>query len=212
VAHAAEIPIFCTGGIGGVHRDFNDSLDVSADLQELSRTPVAVISSGVKSILDIGKTLEYLETMGVCVATLNKTGSRDFPAFFTSRSGFEAPYNVRDETEAARLVRANLTTGLGSGLLIAVPIPEQYAADERVMDAAIGEALAEAARLKIKGKRVTPFLLERISKLTSGRSMEANLALIKNNARVSARIAVELFKLRNNSSGGERKGTDGRVL
>jgi pseudouridine-5'-phosphate glycosidase len=197
VAHAANIPIFCTGGIGGVHRDFNDSLDVSADLQELARTPVAVVSSGVKSILDIGKTLEYLETMGVCVATLNETGSKAFPSFFTAKSQYEAPYNCRNETEAARLIHANLMTGFNSGLLLAVPIPEKFSADDKLIETAICEALSEATRLKITGKRVTPFLLERISKITKGQSMTSNLALIKNNARVSARIAVELHKIRN---------------
>ena len=197
MAHAAQIPLFCTGGIGGVHRDFAHSLDVSADLQELARTPVAVVSSGVKSILDIGKTLEYLETLGVCVATLEKSGSRVFPSFFTARSKFESAYNCRDEAEAARLVHANLSTGFGAGLLIAVPIPAEYSASDELIEQAIQGALAEASRLRITGKRVTPFLLERISQITKGQSLASNLALIKNNARVSGRIAVELNKIRN---------------
>lgn len=117
-AHAANIPIFCTGGIGGVHRDYNQSMDVSADLQELARTPVAVVSSGVKSILDIQKTLEYLETNGVCVYTYAENGSREFPAFFTPQSGFEAPYNCRNEVEAARVIYNNMKTGLNMGTLI----------------------------------------------------------------------------------------------
>lgn len=175
-AHAANIPIFCTGGIGGVHRDYIDSMDVSADLQELARTPVAVVSSGVKSILDIGKTLEYLETMGVCVTTLNETGSKDFPAFFTSSSGHESPYNCRNEKEAASLINANLKTGFNTGLLIGVPIPENYSAKRELIDAAITEALAEAHKLKIKGKKVTPFLLEKINNITKGRSLSSNVA------------------------------------
>lgn len=164
-AHAANIPIFCTGGIGGVHRDFIHSMDVSADLQELARTPVAVVSSGVKSILDIQKTLEYLETMGVCVVTLYKNGSKEFPAFFTSKSGFEAPYNCLSETDAARLIYANLKTGLNTGLLIANPIPEQYSADHTIIDLAIKEALDEAARLNIKGKKSLHFYSTKSIKL-----------------------------------------------
>lgn len=173
MAHAAKIPIFCTGGIGGVHRDYNDTMDVSADLQELARTPVAVISSGVKSILDIQKTLEYLETMGVCVAVLNKNGSKTFPSFFTSRSRFEAPYNARNEAEAARLIHANFTNGLtpNTGMLIAVPIPEEHSADDAQIEKAINEALAEAHKLNIKGKKVTPFLLDKLNKLTKGKSL-----------------------------------------
>lgn len=199
-AYAAGIEIFCTGGIGGVHRDYTESMDVSADLQELSRTPVAVISSGVKSILDIGKTLEYLETMGVCVATFNNNGSKEFPSFFTSKSGFSAPYNCSNASEAARLIDSNLKIGLNSGLLIAVPIPSEYAADNELIDTAINDALKEAALLEITGKKVTPFLLEKINKKTKGESMRSNLALIKNNAKVSAQIAMELSKLRTQKS------------
>ena len=117
-AHAANIAIFCTGGIGGVHRDFATSLDVSADLTELARTPVAVVSSGVKSILDIGRSLECLETLGVGVYTLARCGAKEFPAFFTSGSGFEAPYNCRDEAQLAEIIRCNLESGLGAGMLI----------------------------------------------------------------------------------------------
>jgi pseudouridine-5'-phosphate glycosidase/pseudouridine kinase len=196
-ANEAKIPIFCTGGIGGVHRDWIDSMDVSADLQELYRTPVAVISSGVKSILDIEKTLEYLETMGVCVVSFNSNGSREFPAFFTSKSGIDAPYNCRNEQEAAKLIYNNLKTGFNSGLLIGNPIPEEYSGDKNLIDHAIKEALSEIKRLNIKGKKVTPFLLEKINKITKGKSLASNVALIKNNARVSAKIAIELKKLLN---------------
>jgi len=178
-----------------VHRDFNESLDVSADLQELARLPVAVVSSGVKSILDIGKTLEYLETMGVCVATFNPTGSREFPAFFTSKSGFQAPFNVKNELEAAKLIHTNIRLGFNSGLLLAVPIPEEYSANDEQIDRAISEALVDLKKLKITGKKVTPFLLERINQLTGGNSLKSNVALILNNAKLSAKVAVELFKL-----------------
>ncbi|CAF0705628.1 unnamed protein product [Brachionus calyciflorus] len=199
-AHAANIKIFCTGGIGGVHRDFTESMDVSADLHELAKTPVAVVSSGVKSILDIGKTLEYLETIGVCVSTFNHDGSKEFPSFFTAKSGFQAPYNCSNVTDAARLIDANLKTGLNSGLLLAVPIPAEFAADDDVINSAISDALQEATLLEITGKKVTPFLLERINKITKGASLRSNLALIKNNAKVSAQIAVELQKLSNQKS------------
>ena len=199
-ASEARIPIFCTGGIGGVHRDWIDSMDVSADLQELSRTSVAVVSSGVKSILDIEKTLEYLETMGVCVVALNSNGSKEFPAFFTSKSGIDAPYNCKNELEAAKLIYNNLRTGFNSGLLIGNPIPEEYSGDKNMIDNAIQEALTEIKRLNIKGKKVTPFLLDKINKITKGKSLASNVALIKNNARVSAKIAIELNKLMNSVS------------
>ena len=199
-ANEAQIPIFCTGGIGGVHRDFIDSMDVSADLQELARTPVAVVSSGIKSILDIEKTLEYLETMGVCVVTLEKNGSTEFPCFFTSKSGFHSPYNCKNELDAAKLISTNLKTGLNAGLLIGVPIPKENEADKTLIDNAIQEAIIEMNKLRIKGKKVTPFLLDKINKITKGQSLKSNIALIKNNARVSARIAVELKKIDSTNS------------
>jgi pseudouridine-5'-phosphate glycosidase/pseudouridine kinase len=197
-AHAANIPIFCTGGIGGVHRDYTTSMDVSADLQELARTPVAVVSSGIKSILDIQRTLEYLETLGVCVYTLAESGTKELPAFFTSHSGFDAPYNCRNEIEAARMIHANLSTGLNMGMLIGVPIPSDHAANSDDIETAIQESLIEAKKLNIKGKKVTQFLLEKINKLTKGSSLASNIALIKNNARTSAKIAIELRKLQKN--------------
>jgi pseudouridine-5'-phosphate glycosidase/pseudouridine kinase len=144
-------------------------MDVSADLQELARTPITVVSSGVKSILDIEKTLEYLETMGVCVVTLNENGLTDFPSFFTSKSGFHSPFNCKSEREVAHLIQTNLRTGFNTGLLVGVPIPDKHAADTSLIDAAIGEALAELKVRGIKGKRVTPFLLEKINKITKGK-------------------------------------------
>ncbi|XP_061494774.1 uncharacterized protein LOC133390349 isoform X1 [Rhineura floridana] len=193
VAHKARIPVFVTGGIGGVHRGGEKTLDVSADLTELGRTPVAVISAGVKSILDIGRTLEYLETQGVCVATFGE--SREFPAFFSSQSGFQAPYHVRDEEDAAQLIARSLTLQLGSGVLIAVPCPEDQAASGHLIEEAIQQALSEAREQGITGKELTPFLLQRLNELTSGESLKSNIALMKNNARVGSRIAVALNKI-----------------
>lgn len=201
-AEAANIPIFVTGGIGGVHRDFTESMDVSADLIELARTRVAVISSGIKSILDIGKTLEYLETFGVCVSVLNENGSSEFPAFFTSKSGHHAPYNLRTISDAASLIHTHLRTGLNSGLLIGVPIPEQHSINSEYIEKTINEALDEAKKLNIKGKAITPFLLEKINKLTKGKSLGSNIELIKNNAKIGAEIANKLcvLKQRDNES------------
>ncbi|XP_035257374.1 pseudouridine-metabolizing bifunctional protein C1861.05 isoform X2 [Anguilla anguilla] len=193
-AHRASIPVFVTGGIGGVHRDGENSMDVSADLTELGRTPVAVVSAGVKSILDIGRTLEFLETQGVCVATFGK--SRDFPAFFSPQSGFTSPYNVTDAEEAAELIEAMLTLGLQSGVLLAVPIPEEHAAAGQLTQEAIRAAVAEASEKGIRGRDVTPFILQRVSELTQGQSLQANMALIRNNARVGSQIARALSELR----------------
>ncbi|XP_033019145.1 pseudouridine-metabolizing bifunctional protein C1861.05-like isoform X1 [Lacerta agilis] len=193
VAHKAKIPVFVTGGIGGVHRGGEKTLDVSADLTELGRTPVAVISAGVKSILDIGRTLEYLETQGVCVATFGD--SREFPAFFCHQSGFQAPYHVQNEEDAAQLIARSLNLQLGSGVLIAVPCPEDQAASGQLIEEAIQQALREAREKRITGKELTPFLLQKLNKLSSGESLRSNIALIKNNARVGSRIAVALNKI-----------------
>ncbi|XP_014792695.1 PREDICTED: pseudouridine-metabolizing bifunctional protein C1861.05-like isoform X2 [Calidris pugnax] len=192
-AHKAGIPVFVSGGIGGVHRGGENTLDVSADLTELGRTPVAVVSAGVKSILDIGRTLEYLETQGVCVAAFGE--SREFPAFFSRQSGFQAPYHVRNEEEAAKLIASALGLGLSSGVLIAVPCPEERAASGQVIEEAIQQALSETRSKGITGKEVTPFMLQKINELTDGRSLDSNLALIQNNARVGSCIAVALSKL-----------------
>ncbi|KAM4676558.1 uncharacterized protein O3C94_009010 isoform 1-T2 [Discoglossus pictus] len=198
-AHRAGIPVFVTGGIGGVHRDGETTMDVSADLTELGRTPVAVISAGVKSILDIGRTLEYLETEGVCVSTFGN--SRNFPAFFTQSSGFKSPCHVRNEEEAAQLIAHALDLKMGSGLLIAVPIPDDHAASGQLIEEAIQQALKEARVQRILGKDVTPFILKRVNELTGGKSLESNIALIKNNAGVGSRIAVALSKIQNPKGG-----------
>ncbi|NXP89596.1 YOW5 protein, partial [Passerina amoena] len=193
VAHRAGIPVFVTGGIGGVHRHGENTLDVSADLTELGRTPVAVVSAGAKSILDIGRTLEYLETQGVCVAAFGE--SREFPAFFSRQSGFQAPYHVQDEEEAAKLIDSALGLGLSSGVLIAVPCPQERAAQGQAIEEAIQQALSQARSKGITGKDVTPFLLQKLTELTDGKSLDSNLALIQNNARVGSCIAVALSKL-----------------
>ncbi|KAM7414898.1 hypothetical protein PAMA_019626 [Pampus argenteus] len=191
-AHRAGITVFVTGGIGGVHRDGENSLDISADLTELGRTPIAVISAGVKSILDIGRTLEFLETQGVCVATYGS--SKNFPAFFSPQSGFSSPYQVCNPEEAAKLIASTLSLGLQSGVLLAVPIPEEHAAAGQQIEQAIQTAVTEASGKGITGRDVTPFILQKVNKLTEGKSLQANIALIRNNAKVGSQIACALSK------------------
>ncbi|XP_019370953.1 PREDICTED: uncharacterized protein LOC109296156 isoform X2 [Gavialis gangeticus] len=193
-AHKAGIHVFVTGGIGGVHRGGEKTMDVSTDLTELGRTPVAVVSAGVKSILDIGRTLEFLETQGVCVAAFGE--SREFPAFFCRQSGLQAPYQVQNEEEAAKLIASTLALGLSSGVLIAVPCPKEQAASGQIIEHAIQQALKEARSKGIIGKELTPFVLQRVHELTSGKSLDSNIALVQNNARVGSRIAVALGKLK----------------
>lgn len=177
-AHRAGIPVFVTGGIGGVHRDGENSLDVSADLTELGRTPIAVVSAGVKSILDIGRTLEFLETQGVCVATYGD--SKSFPAFFSRQSGFISPYHVSCPQEAADLIASTLSLGLQSGLLLAVPIPEEHAATGQQIEDAIQTAVTEASSKGVTGRDVTPFILQRVNELTKGKSLQASILLRHN--------------------------------
>ncbi|KAG1330960.1 pseudouridine-5'-phosphate glycosidase 2 [Cocos nucifera] len=191
------IPVFVTGGIGGVHRHGEQTMDISSDLTELGKTPVAVISAGVKSILDIPRTLEYLETQGVTVAAYR---TNEFPAFFMECSGFKVPCRLDTPQECARLINANLNLKLGSGMLIAVPVPKEYAASGNMIESAIQNALKEAAEKNVIGNAATPFLLSRVNELTGGASLAANIALVKNNACVGARIAVELAGLRRNIS------------
>lgn len=206
-AHATGIPVFITGGIGGVHRDASSTFDISADLTELGRTPVAVVCAGVKSILDIQLTLEYLETQGVLVATYGE--KLDFPAFFTPESGFQSAYNVKSPVEAAKLIDANLSLGSSSGIVLAVPIPKEQSADGREIEKATQCALQEARDQGIQGKEVTPFVLQKVNEITKGQSLYANIALIKNNARIGSSIAVELCRIRKlketNAVSGARK-------
>eukprot|EP00105_Crassostrea_gigas_P002134 XP_011414561.1 PREDICTED: pseudouridine-metabolizing bifunctional protein C1861.05 [Crassostrea gigas] len=194
VANLVGIKIFVTGGIGGVHYGVQETMDVSADLTELGRTPVTVISSGVKSILDIRKTLEYLETEGVAVATYGT--SQEFPAFFTPHSGFKVPYNVTNPTQAAHFIEAHRAMNLHSGILIGVPIPESEGASAgETIQQAIESALLQAKEQNISGKDVTPFILDRVNAITGGASLQANICLIKNNAMVGSQIAYKLSKL-----------------
>uniref|UniRef100_H2LF86 Zgc:136858 n=1 Tax=Oryzias latipes TaxID=8090 RepID=H2LF86_ORYLA len=173
-AHRVGIPVFVTGGIGGVHRDGHNSLDISADLTELGRTPIAVVSAGIKSILDIGRTLEFLETQGVCVATYGMTKS--FPAFFSPLSGFSSAYHVCNPSEAASLIASSLSLGLQNGVLIAVPIPEEHAAAGQHIEEAIQAAVREASSKCVIGKDVTPFILQKVNELTQGKSLQAILS------------------------------------
>ncbi|KAK3148699.1 hypothetical protein QOZ80_3AG0207530 [Eleusine coracana subsp. coracana] len=191
-ANKVGIPIFVTGGIGGVHRHGEQTMDISSDLTELGKTPVAVISAGVKSILDIPRTLEYLETQGVTVAAYR---TNEFPAFFTEVSGSQVPCRVDSPEECARIIYANRNLHLGSGILITVPVPKQHAASGNIIESAIQKALKEAGDKGIIGNAITPFMLERVKELTGGSSLEANIALVKNNALLGAKIAVAFSKL-----------------
>jgi pseudouridylate synthase len=187
VAAMAGIRIFATGGIGGVHRGGGESFDVSADLEELGRTEVAVVCAGAKSILDIGMTLEYLETRGVPVIGY---GTDEFPAFFARSSGFPVDYRLDAPEETARALIVKWGMGIGGGAVIANPIPAEYAMDGTIIDSAIATALDEARLKGVTGKALTPYLLARINDLTGGGSLEANVALVLNDARAAAEIAV----------------------
>jgi len=187
IAHLAGIRIFATGGIGGVHRGAATTMDISADLQELAQTPVAVVSAGAKSILDLGLTLEYLETQGVPVLGYQ---TDEFPAFFTRRSGFGVDYRLDSPAEIGRLLTIKWELGLQGGVLIANPVPEQYQIDADVIEKTIAEAVKEAAQQGVSGKKLTPFLLSRIENLSGGKSLETNVQLVLNNARLAAAIAV----------------------
>ena len=192
IAAMAGIKIFATGGSGGVHREAENSLDISADLTEMSKTNVAVISAGVKSILDIGLTLEYLETQGIPVITI---GQDAFPSFYSRESGFASPLRLNTIVEIAQLLQTKWAMNLEGSVLIANPIAVVDEVPHNKMEQHIIEALAEAKKLGIKGKEVTPFLLQFIAKHTNGESLEANIALIKNNAKVAAEIAVALTNM-----------------
>jgi pseudouridine-5'-phosphate glycosidase len=186
-AELAGISVFATGGIGGVHRGAEQSFDISADLQELAKTDVAVVCAGAKAILDLPLTLEYLETHGVPVLGFQ---TEDLPAFYTRTSGLKVDYAVESAEEAARILDAKWSANLHGGVVIANPIPAGYALDKQHIDGAIETALAEARTRGLTGKELTPFLLQRISDITGGESLEANRHLALNNARVAADIAV----------------------
>ena len=186
IAALAGIKVFATGGIGGVHRGAETSMDISADLEELAKTPVMVICAGAKSILDLGLTLEYLETKGVPVIGY---GTEELPAFYTRRSGFNVDYRIDTPEELAAAFRAKMEMGLEGGMLVTNPIPEEYSMDPARINAAIEEALAEAKAQGIRGKETTPFLLSRIKDITGGDSLASNIQLVLNNARLAARTA-----------------------
>ena len=188
-AALAGIEVFVTGGIGGVHRGAETSFDISADLQELAKTSVAVVCAGAKSILDIGLTLEYLETHGVPVLSC---GQDNFAAFYTRDSGFRADFRFDDAMEQARFIRTKWDLGLAGGVVLSTPVPEAAAMPREEIDRITLQALADAADQGITGKAVTPFLLARIKALTGGRSLATNIALVKHNAEVGAKLALAL--------------------
>jgi len=192
IASLAGIKIFATGGIGGVHRGASETMDISADLTEMGQTNVAIIAAGVKSILDIGMTLEYMETLGIPVVTY---GQDEFPSFYSSKSGFQSPLRLDSAEAIAKLFKAKWDLDLKGSVLIANPIPSQFEMEQDAIEKHILEALAEAAKLKVTGKKVTPFLLKYIADHTQGESLEANIELIKHNAKTAATIAAALNSL-----------------
>ena len=192
VAAMAGIRVFATGGIGGVHRGAEVTMDISADLEELARTPVAVVCAGAKSILDLGLTLEYLETKGVPVLGYQ---TKELPAFYTRHSGFSVDYQVDTPEELAGIMKAQQDLGLRGGILVTNPIPEEYSMDAAVINNAIDEAIRQAKENGIHGKATTPFLLAKVKELTGGDSLDANIQLVFNNARLAAKTAAALCRL-----------------
>lgn len=192
IANLAGIKVFATGGIGGVHRNAQETFDISADLEELAHTNVAVVCAGAKSILDIGLTLEYLETVGVPVVGYK---TYELPAFYTSKSGFKVDYRVDSPEELAKAMKIKWDLGLNGGLVIGNPIPKEYELDYDTINEAIEKAVKEAEEKGIKGKETTPFLLSKVKEITGGNSLEANIQLVYNNAKIASLLAVELSKL-----------------
>lgn len=192
IADMAGIRVFATGGIGGVHRGAEKTMDISADLQELANTPVCVVCAGAKSILDLGLTLEYLETQGVPVLGLR---TDELPAFYCRTSGFKLDYNCKDEETVAKIMKAKWDIGLKGGAVVGNPIPEQYAMDPNYMNGIIDKAVAQANAEHIHGKAITPYLLAHIKDMTEGKSFAANLELAYNNAHAASKIAVAYSKL-----------------
>lgn len=192
IANLAGIKLFATGGIGGVHRGAETTMDISADLEELSNTNVNVVCAGAKSILDIGLTLEYLETKGVPVVGYE---TEELPAFYTRESGFKVNYRMDSPLEIAKAIKAKNDLGLDGAMLITNPIPEEYSMDKDLINGVIEEAVLEANKLGVKGKDITPYLLDKIQKITEGKSLEANIQLVYNNVRLGAKIAKELSNL-----------------
>lgn len=192
IAAMAGVKVFATGGIGGVHRGAETSMDISADLEELARTDVAVICAGAKSILDLGLTMEYLETKGVPVLGYQ---TEELPSFYTRSSGYKVNYRIDSPLEVAKIIAAQRDLEMHGGMVIANPIPEEFAMEESVIHTAIQDALKEADKLGIKGKEITPFLLDKIQKLTDGKSLASNIQLVYNNVKLGAQIASALCSL-----------------
>ncbi len=191
IAHMAGIKVFATGGIGGVHRGAETTMDISADLEELANTPVMVVCAGAKAILDLKLTLEYLETHGVPVIGY---GTEELPAFYSRHSGLKVDYRMDSPAEIAQAFKAQQELGLKGGMLVTNPIPEEYAMDDAVINEAIERALKEANELGISGKETTPFLLAKVKELTGGDSLDSNIQLVFNNAKLAARVAGELCR------------------
>ena len=197
LAHLAGIKVFATGGLGGVHKGGEHSMDISADLTELGRTPLALVSSGCKIFLDIPRTLEYLETQGVGVGTFadGRSGPVNFPAFWTRDSGVRSPVTIQDEKEAASILHAQLNLPLQSGVLFASPIPEEHSLHKNMMDEVMEQAVSDAGAQGISGSDNTPFILSRIREITQGLTVEANKQLVYTNVARGTKVAVELAKL-----------------
>lgn len=193
IANQAGIEVFVTGGIGGVHRGATETMDISADLQELAKTNVTVVCAGAKAILDLPLTLEYLETMGVPVLGFK---TEELPAFYNSHSGLKVDYKVESASEMAKIIKAKRDNGLVGGILLTNPIPEQYEMPKEIIDKAIETALKQMDEQGIKGKECTPFLLKTITELTGGDSLESNIKLVLNNAAVGSEVAKEYCKLK----------------
>lgn len=193
IAHMAGIKIFATGGIGGVHRGAETTMDISADLEELANTPVLVVCAGAKSILDLGLTLEYLETHGVPVIGY---GTKELPAFYTRKSGFSVDYELDTPAEIASAFKAQREMGLKGGMLVTNPIPEEYSMDPEVINRAIDEAIEASVREGIHGKATTPFILAKVKDITGGDSLDSNIRLVFNNARLAAQVAAEYCGMR----------------
>ena len=191
IAHLAKIAVFATGGIGGVHRGAEKTLDISADLEELSKTNVCVVCAGAKSILDIGLTLEYLETKGVPIIGYKTS---DLPAFYSSKSGFNVDYRVDSAFDISEILKTKWSLSINGGVLVTNPIPKTFELELAMMNEAINKAIIEAEKEKITGKEITPYLLSKVNEITQGKSLNANIKLIQNNAVLASKIAIHYFK------------------
>ena len=191
IAHLAKIAVFATGGIGGVHRGAEKTLDISADLEELSRTNVCVVCAGAKSILDIGLTLEYLETKGVPIIGYKTS---DLPAFYSSKSGFNVDYRVDSAFDISEILKTKWSLSINGGVLVTNPIPKTFELELAMMNEAINKAIIEAEKEKITGKEITPYLLSKVNEITQGKSLNANIKLIQNNAVLASKIAIHYMK------------------